>query len=719
MQKKKNVKSVLKKQNFIKKPNEEAVNTNKYSKRNKALEKNNTQPLSLAFDINEISNSENSKLSKSSRSLNQKSILTEKLNKLKNEFESALQTKKKLEAEVYSAKIKANKSFSQTTDSAELNTNLQILRQKLSKTQTKYKSNLKLIEQMKSQLDEYRIAKSGRSNKESTQETQNQNEFLKKSQNPIINELNQRSNELFQKTDEFQSILEKVLDFTGMKNINEVFYEAERIERENKDIDHYLSINEPILPKLIEKRDELKKNCDELLTQRKKETETQNEMLHDMSIDFSNIQIHLSEIETQKKKDESSFSDVFFEIEQIYDILGCDFYDLSNDAEMLSEGDEEEEKKVKTETENNERTADSETESNEQTENYDTESNEQPQNEEESNEQTENYDTESNEQTENYDTESNEQTQNEEEEEESNEQTDNYDAESNEQAQNEEEAEINEQPQNSEEESNDQPQKVENEAKINGQIKIGKIKSCDPLQSNELSINNGETPSNERSEYDYYTSESSKQINLNETRMEETEINQRIEPETEIKAKNIFDAKTFSPTVNKIVKSDQSNPKIGENNDNKNESKSNVFKLGIITTPTVNKSCIKSQKKDENNYDVEAPQTARNNRARFEVVTPITKKGFRFATPHFKSQQVFEEIRSSNEEKEEEEEENDPVIRINSSNVLRALSIIESAVRKLVEKNDNQIALSEENDDSSSSQRLDSSGSITQLIQNS
>lgn len=667
MMKKRNVNSVLMKQKYIKKPKEEMSKSTKYLKNNKAAEKNSSQQLSLAIDINDLSNSDNNnKSSKPKKSNNQKSSLSERLNKLKFEYEAALQTKKKLEAEVHSAKAKATKIFSQTSDSAELNTNLQILRQKLNKTQIKYKANLKLLEQMRSQLDDYRTARfqiiSARKNKENASiETPKQKEILKKDSNPIINELNRRSNELFQKTDEYQSILGNVIDLTGMKNINEVFYEAERIERENKNIDYYLTTNEPILPKMVERRDELKKICDELTTQRHKESECQNDILHDMSIDFSNIQVHLSEIETQKKKDENSFSDVFFEIEQIYEILGCDFDDISNDVSRI--GNSFEEEKNDKEDDNKEVTNSFETgNSKEVTNSFETENSKDDANSfetENSKDDANSYETEN----ESNETEENEISEEEEEEEEA----DSIDVEENEKNES-----------NTDNNNNMANENNENEENGNHNDTI-KISDVDGNNNNNV-INSNNDKNFESTENDTNKEDGTKD-NLNNNDRKDDIV------------------------INKYSINNTSNDNINNNNNNDDNNDSNNSNENINNDDINDKS--NSNTVQNLKIDYTTPVMKKEGRSRVNFT-------FNNITPRFKSQQDFESPGERYCEDEEEEEDlNEPSIRINQQNVLHALSIIEVAVRKLVEK---QISLSDENDYDQSSQRIDSDSANTSLL---
>lgn len=337
MQKKWNTNSVLikNKYNVIKKPNEEANTPSKYTHA-KILDKNKTQ-LTLAFDFNELGNLSNANNSQQKKS--DKSTLLNKLKNLKFEFQKNTETKMRLVNEVNSAKNKANKQFLQNEDRYELQKGFKKLTQDLNQMQNKYKNNLKFLKEMRYELDSLRTERFRNKLHPFPNENLKTKVYLPEVdsiQNPIISELNQRSNDLFQKIDGLQEIMLNILESTHKPNIFEVFYEAEQLERENKEMAQYLFQYERLIPQLMIKHNKLKALNNDLHIERQKKAEKQKLQLTEISNEVSQLQCHLNEIESQKNNDKGAFFDVFLEIEQLYTLLGCDINLLTSNDNIHS-----------------------------------------------------------------------------------------------------------------------------------------------------------------------------------------------------------------------------------------------------------------------------------------------------------------------------------------------------------------------------------------------
>ena len=157
--------------------------------------------------------------------------------------------------------------------------------------------------------------------------------------------------------------------------------------------------------------------------------------------------------------------------------------------------------------------------------------------------------------------------------------------------------------------------------------------------------------------------------------------------------------------INKYSINNTSNDNINNNNNNDDNNDSNNSNENINNDDINDKS--NSNTVQNLKIDYTTPVMKKEGRSRVNFT-------FNNITPRFKSQQDFESPGERYCEDEEEEEDlNEPSIRINQQNVLHALSIIEVAVRKLVEK---QISLSDENDYDQSSQRIDSDSANTSLL---
>ena len=355
--KKRNVHSVLL-NTMIKKPRREKVHPSFFKTMNiKQTEQSPNKNLALEFDMSEL-NENSSKENKQLKINNNKKDLNDKLQSLKEEYKTALETKKSLESDIKEAKVKANNSFFASEGNAELQNYLNKSQKRLENLLEKYNEDIKNLERMKNMLDEYRTDRFGVVNARKMMERKTQspteipknlsfnqnlnNSFYKNLKKPTnIKQEDDATIHLFQQIDDYIQKYQQILDLTNSKNILHVFGQAEKIETENKKLTHFLETNQPRLEEWILRRDELKKQYEEIKQLKDKEFEEQNEELGKLGTEIEEVMNHLASIEDQKRLDHESFFHVFLEIADLFKVLECNPEDIKvNDQNLQNQSNE-------------------------------------------------------------------------------------------------------------------------------------------------------------------------------------------------------------------------------------------------------------------------------------------------------------------------------------------------------------------------------------------
>ena len=122
----------------------------------------------------------------------------------------------------------------------------------------------------------------------------------------------------------------------NLKDLTELFSEAERLEKENKELYEYISENDEQRRKLQEQILELEAQYGELVSDREASEDEQKGEIEKLNSEIIDIQKQLAEIESQKNKDEIEFSTVYSEIEQLFNALECSWDDSPDEMTTVT-----------------------------------------------------------------------------------------------------------------------------------------------------------------------------------------------------------------------------------------------------------------------------------------------------------------------------------------------------------------------------------------------
>jgi hypothetical protein len=130
-------------------------------------------------------------------------------------------------------------------------------------------------------------------------------------------------NDLQALTDQYIATIQLLLDKSGMKEINDLFAGAERLERENFSLYSYVIGHGAAKMKLQEDIDGLDLRHKVLVAQTQLNEEGQSEDLESLTGEIQEVEADLSRIRDEKAHNESEFSAVYVQIEKITNALGC------------------------------------------------------------------------------------------------------------------------------------------------------------------------------------------------------------------------------------------------------------------------------------------------------------------------------------------------------------------------------------------------------------
>ena len=295
----------------------------------------------------------------------QKKILTNKLAQLTQEYQAEERKRRKLEEAVMKARTKANGAFQRTQENDDLHSKLDTMRAKLDSVQQKYRGNLETLAEMRAHLDvlrrdRYEVAPDSTTSSVVSQEEIEEQEHERGEDKPTgprltaeaRAELEEYQRELdkhmvrgqrpqsslistgrgddglvVQRTDRHLMMIQSILDRLSLPDLPSLFSKAENLERENKEYYKYITENDEAKRALEEEIAQLEKQYRELMTERESNEEEQRSELDKLNAEIADVQSQLAEIETQKHKDEVEFSEVYSEIEQLFNALECSWDD--------------------------------------------------------------------------------------------------------------------------------------------------------------------------------------------------------------------------------------------------------------------------------------------------------------------------------------------------------------------------------------------------------
>jgi chromosome segregation ATPase len=129
--------------------------------------------------------------------------------------------------------------------------------------------------------------------------------------------------ELTTLTEEYQLTIQKTLDLLQFKDVEQLFSEAEALERENFSLFSFVQEHGAIKHQLQEEIDGLELQYDKLKVQTTVVDGRKSEELKDLTLVIQKLDEELTEIRDKRAHNEAEFESVYSEIENIFNLLGC------------------------------------------------------------------------------------------------------------------------------------------------------------------------------------------------------------------------------------------------------------------------------------------------------------------------------------------------------------------------------------------------------------
>ena len=140
-------------------------------------------------------------------------------------------------------------------------------------------------------------------------------------------QLDQDQEGLVQMTEQYQIAIDRTLDIMEMKDIEELFDEAERIERENFSLYNFVVEQGATRTKLQDEIDGLELQRDSLLAQREDNELEQSEELQELTGNIQEVDMELADVRHEKEKNMEAFASIYKGIESMFNMLECKWSD--------------------------------------------------------------------------------------------------------------------------------------------------------------------------------------------------------------------------------------------------------------------------------------------------------------------------------------------------------------------------------------------------------
>lgn len=326
--------------------------------------------------------------------------LTNKLGVLSADFAAEDQKRRSLEEEVSKARSKVGGMFAQTREHEEMQARVRTMENRLDKALVRYNQDLYKLAEKRSQLDELRkdrfifreviknatmeekalgehmsklIAESNDAYSERDRMKMELNDLKASEKADLDNfdkemeRLNQTiegqriasnrphdpqqsvpsissqvgsssemPDEITKMTDEYNARISETLNKLNMKSSAELFEEAEKLERENFSLFSFVVEHGANRTKLQEEIDALEMQYNALVEQHRSTEESQAADLAILTEEINDYQSRLDEIESQRQASEAEFQEVYKEVEDLFNMLGCSWDDAPDEKTVVT-----------------------------------------------------------------------------------------------------------------------------------------------------------------------------------------------------------------------------------------------------------------------------------------------------------------------------------------------------------------------------------------------
>ena len=332
----------------------------------------------LLDDLGAIKNQNLEEISKLEQ---QKKILAAKLSQLTQDYALEEQKKKKLEDELAKAKRNANNHYYQPPENDDIQARFNNLERKVEDAQQKFRENLSKLEDLRAQLNiarkqrkaEYGTVPISKNNNDDDEyspfdqsyDDQNYDEIQDLLDNVEVHELEQSEkeeidtylrymeqlsfhgalkknafastlqphsltpqiNDVVQQTESYQLMINKILEATKMKDVGQLLSETEKLEKKNKQLYGSIINNTQAKEELMHDIKMLENQYNELVSHRNSTEEDHKAEIKKIFKDLQEIQGELAEIELKRQQEENTFSPVYAQLEELFNVLECSWED--------------------------------------------------------------------------------------------------------------------------------------------------------------------------------------------------------------------------------------------------------------------------------------------------------------------------------------------------------------------------------------------------------
>ena len=124
-------------------------------------------------------------------------------------------------------------------------------------------------------------------------------------------------------TDQYDDTNKKTLQLLGFESVQELFAEADKIERENFSLYNFVVEHGATRTRLQEEIDGLELQKEQLLAQTEDHEIEQSGELEELTVEIQGLDRELKATKAKRQKNEADFASVYSDIESIFQMLGC------------------------------------------------------------------------------------------------------------------------------------------------------------------------------------------------------------------------------------------------------------------------------------------------------------------------------------------------------------------------------------------------------------
>jgi predicted nuclease with TOPRIM domain len=320
--------------------------------------------------LHSVSDSDPSPSEETLRLETQKKIVMNKLTQLSQEYAVEEQKRKKLEEEVIRARSRASGTFPRTLECEEIRDRIRQIQGKLSGVESNFKEHLDGLAALRRRIDAQRAERieQRRSKRKSTPPpppepsvelelpkqlirlTEGERQALLRYQREAekftrlsaarrtsgsltVEHSDPSPGEIITETEGYQIGIRKILDTLQLNSLLDLFVEAERIEKDNRETYLFIAENDEERRRMIDEIGELEQKYKKLSAGKEERERELMSKLAKLNLDLLAMHEELGNIAEQKQRDAVEFSVVYAGIEELFNALQC-LWDDSPDGSM-------------------------------------------------------------------------------------------------------------------------------------------------------------------------------------------------------------------------------------------------------------------------------------------------------------------------------------------------------------------------------------------------